>query len=83
MAGSISSVLVIFTGIFTLIPLLGIIGLAITFVVAYIVQVGTHTLLNKKFPYVSKNNWNEMYYKSSNSGISFFSISPYQPSSSE
>jgi len=54
MAGSIAYVSVLFLGIFTLIPLLGIIGLAITFVIGYIVQVGTHTVINKKFPYIVK-----------------------------
>ena len=48
------SVSVLFLGIFTLIPLLGIIGLAITFVIGCIVQVGTHTVINKKFPYIVK-----------------------------
>ena len=54
MAGSISYVLVIFLGIFTLISPLGIIGLAITFVIGYISQVITHTILNQKFPYIVK-----------------------------
>jgi len=54
MAGSVAYVSVLFLGIFTLIPLLGIIGLAITFVIGYIVQVGTHTVINKKFPYIVK-----------------------------
>jgi len=54
MAGSVAYVSILFLGIFILIPPLGIIGLAITFVIGYIVQVGTHTVINKKFPYIVK-----------------------------
>ena len=51
MVGAISFVAVIFAGIFTLVSSLGIIGLAISFVIAYVSQVVTHTIYNKKFPH--------------------------------
>ena len=54
MVGAVSFVLVLFVGIFTLVNSLGIIGLAISFVLAYVCQVITHTLYDKKFPYIER-----------------------------
>tara|TARA_Y100001936_G_scaffold209180_1_gene215100 strand:- start:1694 stop:2821 length:1128 start_codon:yes stop_codon:yes gene_type:complete len=51
MVGAISYVAVLFAGIFTLVSSLGIIGLAISFVIGYVAQVMAHTIYNKKFPH--------------------------------
>lgn len=52
LAGSISYVLILFMGIFTLVNSMGIIGLAISLVLAFISQMVTHTIIDKKFPQI-------------------------------
>jgi O-antigen/teichoic acid export membrane protein len=52
LAGSISYVLILFIGIFTLVNSMGMMGLAISFVLATVSQMMTHTIINKKFPQI-------------------------------
>lgn len=52
LVGSISYVLILFIGIFTLVNSMGMMGLAISFVLATVSQMMTHTIINKKFPQI-------------------------------
>ncbi len=52
LAGSISYVLILFIGIFTLVNSMGMMGLAISFVLATVSQMMTHTIIDKKFPQI-------------------------------